>query len=121
MGGDPPIEPGLAFQTNGATSVSTEEYVLEHRLVDVCLTELKVSGTIVIQNGCVKLTDRGKRLAGFSRYFRNNLLSKHCLLMGKYSDDLTDTFNHGVSNRNYCCDGMMNQSLKRYILDCSNQ
>jgi hypothetical protein len=83
--------------------VFTKEYVKEHRLVDVRLTEQLESGTIVIENGCVKLTAKGDRIAGFSRFFRNNLLPRHRLLMGTYSSDLTDPFLHSAQIGDYTC------------------
>ena len=83
--------------------VFTQEYVKEHRLVDVRLTEQQQSGTIVIQDGCVKLTPWGQTLATFSRYFRNHFLPKQRLLMGTYSDDLTDPFRNSPSKVDYLC------------------
>ncbi|WP_137890761.1 hypothetical protein [Ramlibacter sp. 2FC] len=83
--------------------VFTKEYVKEHRLVDVRLTEQQQSGTIKIENGCVKLTPRGDRLAEFSRLFRQNLLPKQRLLMGSYSDDLTNPFRISEKASNYEC------------------
>ncbi len=87
---------GGGILESGFEEVFTKEYVKEHRLVDVRLTEQESSGTIVIENGCVKLTERGQRLATFGRFFRKNLLPKHRLLMGEYTDDLTDPFGHGA-------------------------
>lgn len=84
--------------------VFTKEYVKEHRLVDVRLTEQVESGTITIQNGCVRLTERGDNLAQFSRFFRQHLLPKKRLLMGEYSDDLTDPFRHSNAVVDYTCD-----------------
>lgn len=83
--------------------VFTQEYVKEHRLVDVRLTEQQQSGTIVIQDGCVKLTPWGQTLATSSRYFRNHFLPKQRLLMGTYSDDLTDPFRNSPSKVDYLC------------------
>jgi hypothetical protein len=88
---------GGAIQQARFEEVFTKEYVKEHRLVDVRLTEQQVSGTIVIENGCVKLTERGARLAAFSRFFRANLLPRQRLLAGTYSDDLTDPFRKSQS------------------------
>ncbi len=85
---------GGGILKSGFEEVFTKEYVKEHRLVDVRLTEQESSGTIVIENGCVKLTKRGQNLATFGRFFRKNLLPKHRLLMGEYTDDLTDPFGH---------------------------
>ena len=83
--------------------VFTEEYVKEHRLVAVRLTEQLQSGTISIVNGCVKLTAKGERLAQFSRFFRQNLLPKQRLLLGEYTDALTDPFKGSVSEVSYQC------------------
>ena len=83
---------GGGIQLASFEDVFTREYVKEHRLIDVRLTEQQESGTIIIENGCVRLTERGKQLASFSRYFRKNFLPKQRLLMGEYTDSLTDPF-----------------------------
>jgi hypothetical protein len=83
--------------------VFTQEYVKEHRLVDVRLTEQQQSGTIIIKDGCVKLTAWGQTLATSSRFFRNHFLPKQRLLMGKYSDDLTDPFRNSPAKVDYLC------------------
>jgi len=83
--------------------VFTKEYVKEHRLVDVRLTEQLESGTIRIDDGCVRLTARGERLASLSRSFRQHLLPRQRLLMGQYSDDLTDPFRNSKPAADYGC------------------
>ena len=83
--------------------VFVKEYMVEHRLVDVRLTEQLQSGTIEINDGCVRLTPRGRRLASFSRWFRANLLPRRRLLMGQYSDDLTHPFQHSTTTVDYTC------------------
>ena len=83
--------------------VYAQEYMKEHRLVDVRLTEQEQSGTIMIKNGCVSLTEWGSTLATFSRYFRNHLLPKQRLLMGEYSSDLTVPFRASDSKVDYLC------------------
>ena len=83
--------------------VFVKEYMIEHRLVDVRLTEQLQSGTIEIHDGCVRLTARGERLAGFSRWFRANLLPRHRLLMGEYTDDLTNPFRNSAATVDYTC------------------
>ncbi len=83
--------------------VYAQEYMKEHRLVDVRLTEQEQSGTITIKKGCVSLTEWGSVLATFSRYFRNYLLPKQRLLMGEYSSDLTDPFRSSDSKVDYLC------------------
>lgn len=94
---------GGGIQLAKFEEVFTKEYVTEHRLVDVRLTEQQQSGTITIQDGCVKLTARGAQLASFSRLFRKNLLPKQRLLMGNYTDALTDPFRNSQKVANYEC------------------
>lgn len=94
---------GGGIQQAAFEAVFTQEYMKEHRLVDVRLTEQLASGTIVIRNGCVLLTPKGRDLAAFSRYFRLHWLPKQRLLMGQYSDDLTDPFRAGGPAPSYTC------------------
>ncbi len=94
---------GGGIKLSAFEDVFTKEYVKEHRLVDVRLTEQEQSGTLVIKDGCVKLTDWGNTLATSSRYFRNHFLPKQRLLRGEYSSDLTDPFKSSDSNVSYFC------------------
>ncbi len=83
--------------------IFTKEYVKEHRLVDIRLTEQQQSGTILIEKGCVKLTDRGNKIAEFSRFFRKHFLPKQRLINGEYSDALVDPFRKSTNAVNYAC------------------
>lgn len=83
--------------------VFTKEYMQEHHLIDVRLTEQGASGTIRIDNGCVKLTPKGEAIVTFSRWFRKNLLPKQRLLMGTYTDVLTDPFRSDAGALDYRC------------------
>jgi hypothetical protein len=94
---------GGGIKLEAFDQVFTQEYVKEHRLVDVRLTEQQQSGTVEIKDGCVKLTAWGQTLATSSRYFRAHFLPKQRLLMGKYSDDLTDPFRNSVERADYQC------------------
>ena len=94
---------GGGIKLSAFEGVYAKEYMKEHRLVDVRLTEQQQSGTIVIQDGCVKLTPWGDRLATASRYFRANFLPKERLLMGQYSSDLTNPFRASDANVDYQC------------------
>lgn len=96
---------GGGIQKDAFAQVFTQEYVKEHRLVDVRLTEQLESGTIEIRKGCVLLTEKGQTFANASRYFRQHLLPKKRLLMGEYSDDLTDPFRHSEDSPDYQCNG----------------
>ena len=94
---------GGGIKLDAFDQVFTQEYVKEHRLVDVRLTEQQQSGTVEIKDGCVKLTEWGQTIATSSRYFRAHFLPKQRLLMGKYSDDLTDPFRNSVERTDYRC------------------
>lgn len=83
--------------------VFVKEYMREHRLVDVRLTEQLESGTIYFDEGCVRLTPKGEKIVRFSRYFRQNWLPKRRLLMGEYTDDLTDPFREKHDLSEYMC------------------
>ena len=83
---------GGGIKQEKLAQVFTDEYLKEHRLVDVRLTEQLESGTIVVNDGCVLLTPKGERFASFGQYFRKNWLPKHRLLLDTYTDDLTDPF-----------------------------
>ena len=69
-----------------------EEYISEHRLIDVRLTEQLESGTIIIENNCVKITNKGKIFVYISSNFRKHLLPKKRLLKNEYTDALIDIF-----------------------------
>ena len=83
--------------------VFREEYMLEHRLIDIRLTEQLLSGTIEIKEGCVLLTSKGESLATFSRYFRKKWLPRNRLIAGEYTDELTDPFQKSKEIYNYRC------------------
>lgn len=83
---------GGGVREDAIGTIFVTEYMPEFRLVDVRLTEQLQSGTIVIEDGCVKLTPHGQRLASLSRFIRTNFLPKHRLLAGEYTDALVDPF-----------------------------
>ena len=84
--------------------IFSNEFMREHRLVDVRLTEQEASGTIIIREDCVILTEKGQILANFGQFFRRNLLPKRRLLRGEYSADLTDIFSKKNDSRvDYSC------------------
>ncbi len=94
---------GGGIRQDAFQDVFTKEYMVEHRLVDVRLTEQESSGTVRIDHGCVRLTDKGRRIAGLSRFYRQHFLPKQRLLLGEYSDDLTHPFRHSRQDVTYQC------------------
>lgn len=95
---------GGGIQLDKFNYIFTDEYVREHRLVDVRLTEQEESGTIEIKDGCVRITERGEALANFSRFFRRNFLPEQRLLRGEYTDALIDPFKRSDLSPDYICD-----------------
>jgi len=94
---------GGGIRLDRIEEVIAREYLQEHRLVSVRLTEQLESGTIQIHDGCVVLTARGRNLATFSRLFRTTVLPRQRLLMGEYTDALTDPFRAGTPAADYGC------------------
>lgn len=94
---------GGGIRRDAFEGIISHEFMHEYRLVDSRLTEQEQSGTLRIEGNCVVLTDRGRRLAGFSRWFRLHLLPRQRLLMGQYSDDLTDPFRRSPEAADYRC------------------
>lgn len=94
---------GGGIREDAFHDVFTKEYVVEHHLMEIRLTEQLQSGTIRIDDGCVKLTPWGEHLAEFSRFYRKNLLPTHRLLMGRYTDALTDPFRNSQMAEDYRC------------------
>lgn len=84
-------------------AVFKDEYMKEHRLVDIRLTEQQQSGTIVIENGCVKLTEWGQFVASTTTWFRQTLLPKNRLIGDTYSSDLTNPMRDGAQRTDYLC------------------
>lgn len=73
-------------------NVFKDEYIKEHKLVDIRITEQINSGTIKIENECVKLTPKGASIARVSRFYRKHFLPKQRLIMDSYNDSLVDPF-----------------------------
>lgn len=95
---------GGSIRLDRMGDVFTREYLHEHRLVDVRMTEQVKSGNIVIDGECVRLTGQGNHVATASRYFRQNFLPTKRLLMGQYTDVLTDPFRNSAQEYDYGCD-----------------
>ena len=83
--------------------VFTNEYLPEFRLVDVRLTEQVASGTAVIEDGCVKLTSKGRGLAAFVRFYRKTFLPKKRYLRGEVTDQLTRPFEQQLTIVDAAC------------------
>jgi len=94
---------GGGIQLEKFNYIFTVEYMREHRLIDVRLTEQVESGTLVIDKGCVKLSPKGDKIAQLGRFFRQNLLPKKRLLMGEYTDQLTNPFHRSDLHPDYLC------------------
>ncbi|MGE0733606.1 MAG: hypothetical protein AB7G15_08470 [Alphaproteobacteria bacterium] len=83
---------GGAVRENALPRIFAEDYLVEHKLVDIRLTEQLNSGTIRIENGCVTLTPRGRTIARLTRLYRTELLPRRRDVRGHLTDALTDPF-----------------------------
>ena len=96
-------------QRNGGIRLSefdkvfTSEYMKEHHLIAVRITEQKQSGTIEIRDGCVRLTPKGSMVATMSTLFRKHFLPKSRLLIDSYTDELTEPFRNSTPIDYYKC------------------
>lgn len=94
---------GGGIQLARFDEVFVDEYMIEHQLLRIRLTEQLASGTVQVHNGCVRLTPWGEQLAYWSRTFRTHLLPHRRLVMGEYTDALTDPFRAGAPSPGYEC------------------
>ena len=94
---------GGGIQLAAFDTVFKDEYMKEHRLVDIRLTEQQQSGTIVIEHGCVKLTEWGRFVATATTWFRQTLLPKQRLIGDAYSSELTSPLRQSAPRADYGC------------------
>lgn len=96
---------GGGIRLTAFPDIFRNEYMIEHRLVDIRVTEQLESGTIRIQADCVQLTDKGRWIARASRWFRINFLPKSRKVLSEYTDQLTDPFRESASiyHADYIC------------------
>lgn len=95
---------GGAIRHSAFEEMLIREYFPEHRLVDIRLTEQLNSGTIEIRDGCVRLTERGRFIAHWTRLYRTTLLPRRREIMGQMTDDLTDPFRRSSPDNPYRCE-----------------
>ena len=94
---------GGGILLNRMPEVFTQEYMKEHHLVDIRMTEQMEAGTVVVRDGCVQLTPWGNSMATASRFYRLHFLPTRRLLMGTYSAALVDPFQGDQGEKDYVC------------------
>ena len=99
------VQRGGGVQTEALEDIFVHEYIPEFKLMDVRMQEALSSGTVVIENGCIQITAKGRRVASITQFYRHNFLPKKRMLMG--TDDLIDPFKDTAKgtpkNANYKC------------------
>lgn len=95
---------GGAIRQDALDEIIKKEFFPEHQLIKIRLTEAINSGTVTVENNCIRLTQRGQRIASFTRFFRSNVLPKKREVMGQFSDDLTDPFRNSKILVPFECD-----------------
>ena len=92
------------IKLNAFPDIFIYEYLPEHRLSDIRITEQLYSGTITINDeNCVTLTNKGKLVVSLSSFFRSYLLPKKRLVNSEYTDDLTNPFRLDFKPYDYEC------------------
>ena len=94
-------ERGGGMKINSFENLFKSEYMIDHRLVDIRLTEQLESGSIIVNKDCVKLTEKGQSLVIFSQFYRKYFLPKNRLLMGEYSDYLIRNNLNKINSHEY--------------------
>ncbi len=94
---------GGGIQLNKINLVFTNEYIEEHRLMEIRITEQLITKSVLIDNNCLRLTDKGKKLVHFSTFFRKYFLPKKRLIGEEYSDDLLLPLNNKTKVPDYLC------------------
>lgn len=96
---------GSQIKYSDLENIFRDEYLKEHRVLEIRLTEQKNSGTISIKGNCISLTNLGKIISNFTLFFRSNFLPKKRLIMDNYSDELTNIFNKNrkIKVKSYNC------------------
>lgn len=90
-------------RVDGFEYIFSTEYIREHKLVDIRLTEQLNAGTVEIEDDCVRLTRKGKFLSDFATFYRSNLLPKKRLVLDRYTDELNNPFARSDVHPNYLC------------------
>lgn len=83
--------------------VFTKEYLKEHRLIDIRLTEQLKTKTVIIDKNCLRLTSKGKKVVRFSNIFRQYFLPKQRLIKDKYTDELISPLDNETDIPDYLC------------------
>jgi hypothetical protein len=87
---------GGSIKYDSLSSLIANDYINEHKLVKVRITEQLQSGTIDLIDGCVRLTKKGRLAVQLSDNFRNYMLPKKRLLMNDYSNELINPLANGA-------------------------
>jgi hypothetical protein len=80
---------GGAVAESAMPKIILTEFMQEYRVAEVRMTEQVSSGTVKIEDGCIRMTTRGRALAHFTRFYRRNFLPKHRRIAGEVTDELT--------------------------------
>lgn len=78
---------GQGISINKIDDLFIKDFVVKYDMINVRLTEQNESGTISINDGCAVITEKGKLLANFSKFFRSNLLPKYRGSVHQFNDN----------------------------------
>lgn len=83
---------GGAVAESAVSAIFVEEYLPEFNVVGVRITEQLRSGTLTLDDGCLRLTARGAALAAFTRWYRAHFLPRRRMVLGEETDALRRPF-----------------------------
>ena len=97
------VQRGGEIKQGSLNKIFVDEYIPEFQLMNVRLQEAISSGTLVLDNDCIKITKKGKKIANFTKYYRYNFLPKKRRLLGRVTDELTDPYRSSSYDVDYLC------------------
>lgn len=82
------IKQNNGLREESLKSLIQQDYINELKVPEMRITEQLESGTILIKNGCITLTNKGEKISSFSIFFKKYFLPKMRLIKESYSDEL---------------------------------
>lgn len=92
----------VGINRNKFDDLFIKDFVKQYNMIDVRLTEQLTSGTIFIENDCVRLTTKGQMIAEFSNKFRRHWLPAERLIINNYVKGRRELNNEELISRYKC-------------------
>ena len=93
---------GGSIQKDKINNIIINEYLIEHHVSDIRITEQFNSGSSLMDDNCLYLSKKCKVVVGFTKFFRKNLLPKRRLIGDSFSDALINPIKENF-RQEYSC------------------